>query len=167
MTYGENTTPHLVEVAAERWPDAQAIVDGDVRLTFAALRHEVARATAAAMAAGVRKGDRVGIWAPNRWEWVIAALGAHGAGGVLVPLNTRYKGDEAAYVLSRSGARLLLTVEGFLGIDYVSLLHGHDTVVERTVVFGTSSWDDYLSAGADAADTEPPVVTDDDLSDVI
>src|SRR5207253_8063967 len=111
MTYGENTTPHLVEVAAQRWPDAKALVDGDVRLTFVELRNEVVRATAAAMAAGVRKGDRVAMWAPNRWEWVVAALGVHGAGGVLVPLNTRYKGDEAAYVLSRSGARLLFTVE--------------------------------------------------------
>ena len=59
------------------------------------------------MAAGLQPGDRVGVWAPNIAEWVIAALGAIGAGGVLVPLNTRFKGAEAAFVLGRSGARFL------------------------------------------------------------
>ena len=74
------------------------------------------------MAAGLEPGDRVGIWAPNIAEWVFAALGALGAGGVLVPLNTRFKGAEAAYVLGRSGARFLCTVNGFLGTDYVAML---------------------------------------------
>ena len=64
----------------------------------------------------------MGIWSPNCAEWVIAALGAVGAGALLVPLNTRFKGAEAAYILRRSGARLLFTVEGFLGTDYPRLL---------------------------------------------
>ena len=59
------------------------------------------------MAAGVERGDRVGIWAPNVSEWILAALGIHFAGGVLVPLNTRYKAAEVGYVLRKSRARLL------------------------------------------------------------
>jgi acyl-CoA synthetase (AMP-forming)/AMP-acid ligase II len=59
-------------------------------------------------------------------EWVIAALGLLGAGAVLVPLNTRFKGPEAAYVLRRSGAKALFTVRGFLGIDYPALLEEED-----------------------------------------
>ncbi len=67
------------------------------------------------MAHGVEPGDRVAIWAPNVWEWIPAALGIHLAGGVLVPLNTRYKGVEAGYILGRSGARVLVTMGEFLG----------------------------------------------------
>jgi HIP---CoA ligase len=160
----DNTTTRIVELAAEKWPDAPAVVDGDLRLTFADLHRMVGRAAGAAMAAGISKGDRAAIWAPNSWEWIVAALGVHAAGGVVVPMTTRYKGDEAAYVLKRAEARILFTVQGFLGIDYVGLLDGRDTCVERTVVFGSPSWDEFL-AGRAAAD--PPVVTDDDLSDII
>ncbi|MBO0731631.1 MAG: AMP-binding protein [Acidimicrobiaceae bacterium] len=158
------TTPRLVEAAAAQWPDAEALVDGDVRLSFRELRDEVGRATRAAMAAGLRKGDRAAIWAPNMREWVIAALGLHGAGAVIVPLNTRYKGDEAAYVLNRSGARILFTVQGFLGIDYPAMLDGRETPIQRTVLFGSSSWDEYLSGATDA---DPPEVSEEDLSDII
>jgi acyl-CoA synthetase (AMP-forming)/AMP-acid ligase II len=159
-----NTTPALVQTAAKRWPDAEAIVDGSIRLTFAQLRDEVDRSTRAAMAAGLRQGDRAAIWAPNTAEWAIAALGLQAAGAVLVPLNTRYKGDEAAYVLNRSGARLLFAMQGFLGVDYPALLDGHPTAVERTVLFGSESWAEYL---AGTTDLEPPSVTEDDVSDII
>ena len=74
------------------------------------------------MANGIERGDRVAIWAPNCAEWVVAALGAVGAGAVLVPLNTRFKGAEAAYMLRQSGARMLFTVGGFLGTDYPAML---------------------------------------------
>jgi HIP---CoA ligase len=159
-----DTTIDVVRTAARRWPDAEALVDGDVRWTFAELSARVESSTRAAMAAGLRKGDRAAIWAPNSWEWVVAALGVHGAGGMVVPMTTRYRGDEASYVLTRSGARLLFTVRDFLGVDYVSLLDGRTTGVERVVTFDTPSWDEYLSGTTDA---EPPSVTADDPSDVI
>ena len=79
-------------------------------------------AAAGFVGAGVRRGDRVAIWAPNSARWVVAALGALSAGGVLVPMNTRYRGDEAAYVLQRSGARLLVCAQGFLGADHLGML---------------------------------------------
>jgi len=68
----------------------------------------------------------VAIWAPNCAEWMLAALGALRAGAVLVPMNTRFKGGEAAYILRASGATTLVTVRGFLGVDYPSLLRGED-----------------------------------------
>ena len=58
--------------------------------------------TRAAIAAGIHPGDRVAMWAPNMAEWIVAALGLVGAGAALVPLNTRFKGPEAAYVITRS-----------------------------------------------------------------
>jgi HIP---CoA ligase len=159
-----DTTPALLEAAVQRWPDAEAVVDGEVRLTFAELDERVRELAEAAVAAGLRRGDRAAIWAPNSWHWVVAALGLHRAGVVLVPLNTRYKGEEAADILRRSGARLLFTVGTFLGTDYPAMLQGHDTAVEGTISFGTESWEQFLAAGSTV---ELPVVSEDDLSDLI
>src|SRR5688500_3704478 len=89
------TTPRLVIAGAARWGDHPAIVDGDDVISYAGLADRVEVAARAFLAAGLRPGDRAAIWAPNIAEWVIAALGLHGAGGVLVPLNTRFKGNEA------------------------------------------------------------------------
>ncbi|MFG2970962.1 FadD3 family acyl-CoA ligase [Streptomyces sp. NPDC048288] len=116
------TVPGLVRSAAARYADAEAVVDGRTRITYAELGARVERAAAACLAAGVETGDRVGIWAPNSLDWIVAALGAVSAGGVLVPLNTRFKGAEAADVLRRSGARLLFVTGTFLGTSYVASL---------------------------------------------
>ena len=118
----EQTIPRLVRGAAERFGDRIAIEEGDLALSFAELASASARAARAFCAAGIEPGDRVGIWAPNIHEWVLAAIGLQAAGGVLVPLNTRLKGAEAGYILEKSGARILCTVTGFLDTDYVGLL---------------------------------------------
>nr|WP_093775448.1 FadD3 family acyl-CoA ligase [Streptomyces sp. yr375] len=114
--------PGLVRAAAQRFADTEAVVDGRTRISYGELGVRVERAAAACVANGVRAGDRVGIWAPNSLEWMVAALGAVSAGAVLVPLNTRFKGAEAAYVLRRSGARLLFVTGTFLGTSYVASL---------------------------------------------
>ncbi|HWC38892.1 MAG TPA: FadD3 family acyl-CoA ligase [Acidimicrobiales bacterium] len=173
------TVPGLVAASATRHADLEAVVDETSRLTYAELLPAVRRAAGAAIAVGVEPGDRVAIWAPNVSEWVIAALGALSAGGVLVPLNTRFKGPEAAYVIAKSGARVVFTVSGFLGVDYVEMLHQSidPSTLDAIVVMrgeaasGTVSWADYLR-GADKVD---PVEIDDrmgavgpdDLSDII
>jgi acyl-CoA synthetase (AMP-forming)/AMP-acid ligase II len=161
-----SSVPGLVAGAAQRFGDAEALVDGDLRLSFSGLEAESLRVSAAALAAGIGPGDRVGIWAPNMAEWVLAALGLLGAGAVLVPLNTRFKGPEAAYVLRRSGAKALFSVRGFLGTDYPGMLEDEDVPdLERIVLLrddeeGTLSeptrtdevpifgWQEFL-AGAD------------------
>lgn len=122
------TVPALVRAAAERFSSAPALVDRygpdgtTTTFTWTELAEAAERATRAVIAQGVERGDRVAIWAPNCAEWVVAALGAIGAGALLVPLNTRFKGAEAAFVLAESGARVLFTVEGFLGLDYPEML---------------------------------------------
>ncbi|MCY0931752.1 FadD3 family acyl-CoA ligase [Streptomyces sp. H27-H1] len=112
----------LVRDAAARFAGREAVVDGRVRIDYAQLGERVERAAAACMAAGVEPGDRVAVWAPNTLEWIVSALGAVSAGAVLVPLNTRFKGSEAAYVLHRSRARLLFVTGTFLGTSYVASL---------------------------------------------
>jgi acyl-CoA synthetase (AMP-forming)/AMP-acid ligase II len=172
------TTPRLVRSAAERFGAAEALVDGDVRLTFEDLAAAVADAGRAFAAAGLEPGDRVAIWSPNVWEWVVAVLGLQSAGGVVVPINTRYKGAEAAYLLQRSRARLLVTVDGFLGNDHLAMLEGHDLPhLERTVVLrgeardGAVTWSDLIASGDAVApaeiDRRVAALTPDDVSDIL
>ena len=152
----------------------------------------MAAATRAIVANGIDRGDRVAIWAPNCAEWVVAALGVVGAGALLVPLNTRCKGAEAAYILRESGARLLFTVQGFLGTDYPEML-GEATAagekvpdLERVVVLRTGDgpvgaatvkgdpvvdWEVFLLEGglcsADVAAGRTASITAGDLSDLV
>ncbi|HET7651403.1 MAG TPA: FadD3 family acyl-CoA ligase [Acidimicrobiales bacterium] len=172
------TIPAVLDHAATAFGDREGLVDGEVRLTFAQLRDHAHRAARAVARAGIAKGDRVAIWAPNINEWVVAALGASCAGAALVPLNTRFKGPEAAYVLRKSGARVLFTVNGFLGNDYVSMLRGCDEgrdlpALERIVVMrgddvdGTETFTSFVDAGGAATGGTLPDVGPDDVSDLI
>ncbi|HEX3708098.1 MAG TPA: FadD3 family acyl-CoA ligase [Mycobacteriales bacterium] len=123
------TIPALVETAAAAYGDAEAVVDGTRRVSFVQLANLVHAAAGECIRRGVEPGDRVGIWAPNSLEWIVAALGALSAGGVLVPLNTRYKGEETAWILDRSGAKLCFVSPPFLGNDYPAMLGDRPGVV--------------------------------------
>ncbi|MBW3665629.1 MAG: FadD3 family acyl-CoA ligase [Actinobacteria bacterium] len=179
----------MVRAAGRAFGDREAVVDGDLRLTFGELAARVDDAAAAAIAAGVQPGDRVGIWAPNHHSWIPAALGALAAGGVLVPLNTRYKGREAAHILDRAGARVLFTATGFLDTDYVELLAAAgvslpelDLIVvlqgeaPATVGIGDAqvpvrTFQDHLAGAESIArelrDERAEAVTPDDISDIM
>jgi HIP---CoA ligase len=116
------TIPAAVAASIAARPDAEAVVEPDRRVTYRELGELVATSTRAMIAAGVERGDRVAIWAPNGLGWIVAALGAHSAGAAVVPINTRFKGEEAAYVLSASKVAVLVTTVGFLGTDPVGML---------------------------------------------
>lgn len=112
------TIPQLALSTADRFGDAEAVVDGDLRWSYTELVDRIRRAAGSFAESGIGRGDRVAIWAPNSAEWIVAALGLLTAGGVLVPVNTRFKAEEAADVIRRSGAKALLVQKGFLGADY-------------------------------------------------
>ncbi len=155
-----STIPQLLDDAASRFADVEAMVDGDIRWSFDELRDNVHRAAGAFMASGVEKGDRVAVWAPNIWEFAVVALGVHVAGGVLVPVNTRWKGREAADVLERSSAKILCTVTDFLSTDYVNQLTevGVPGCVREVVVLRGSvspkatSFASFMSRGSTVSD---------------
>src|SRR6476620_9806449 len=92
--------------AASRSGDAVAVVDRGRRISFTELVADARQVTAALLAAGFEPGERAAVWSPNRYEWLVAALGILGAGGAVVPVNTRFKGEEVRYILERSGAGL-------------------------------------------------------------
>jgi len=112
----------LMDESAKRYGSRLAVIDGSRRLSYSELSAQAGAMTRALMAAGVQAGDRVAVWLPNTAHWLVAALGAHGAGASLVPMNTRYTGYEAADVLRRTGARVLFLPDRFLGQDYLAAL---------------------------------------------
>ncbi|GGN60359.1 3-[(3aS,4S,7aS)-7a-methyl-1,5-dioxo-octahydro-1H-inden-4-yl]propanoyl:CoA ligase [Streptomyces kronopolitis] len=164
LEYG--AIPRLVRAAALRYGPREAVVEGRTRVSYAQLGERVERAAAACIAAGVLPGDRVAVWAPNTLDWIVSALGAVTAGAVLVPVNTRFKGAEAAYVLRRTRARLLFVTGTFLGTSYAASLRraaregtGRGPLpglpqLERVVVLADDapadfvSWPDFLAGGA-------------------
>jgi HIP---CoA ligase len=157
------TIPELIDDSCSRYADLEALVDGDVRLTYAEYGDRLNESARAHMASGMAKGDRFAVWAPNIWEWPVAALGGHKAGAVLIPVNTRFKGREAAYVLQKSKARILFTVTDFLGTDYVEMLRGADehlpdlqevVVLRGPVPEGCVAFADFIARGSDVDDAD-------------
>jgi acyl-CoA synthetase (AMP-forming)/AMP-acid ligase II len=125
------TIPSAVTASIAARPDAEAVVEPERRVTYGELGELVSTSTRAMMAAGVGPGDRVAIWAPNGLGWIVAALGAQSAGAAIVPISTRFKGREAAYVLSASKAVVLVTTVGFLGADTVGMLGAVEAPLPR------------------------------------
>jgi len=180
MRGNEGTVPTLLASAASRLGDLDAVRDGETRTTYEALAQQASTAAAAFVRRGLAPGDRVAIWAPNSTEWIVAALGLWQAGCTLVPVNTRLKGREAADLLVRSRARLLVTVTDFLGADYVAVLRGagvelpdleHVAVASGPVPAGAVSWRDLLADTDDASSSEAErrgqAVAPDDPSDIL
>ncbi|MEH0421311.1 FadD3 family acyl-CoA ligase [Streptomyces sp. B21-083] len=170
--------PHVVRVSARRFGDAPALVDGELRLTFRELEGRMMQAVRSALALGIGPGDRVGLCAPNSAEWIVAALGIQGAGGVVVPLNTRFKAAEISYILRRAGAKALFAASSFLGTDYIADLRRADPELPalRTTVSlpgdtDTLSWRQFLARGAEftepAAHDSIDLLTADHISDVM
>ncbi|MGW5861183.1 FadD3 family acyl-CoA ligase [Streptomyces sp. NPDC055239] len=183
---GPLTLPRALARAVADRPGGEALVDGKVRLTYGELDEAVRQAAASLVALDVAHGDRVALWAPNGHRWVVAALAASSVGAVLVPVNTRYKGDEARWVLAKSGARLLLVDNGFLGHDYLTMLGaGPDRAAPvpglpdlTDVVLlggaetpGTTGWDAFLHLGRAISDAtvaaRSAAVAPDDASDLL
>jgi len=151
-----DTIPALLREAAERFGDHPAYIDGDRTVSYAELLRLVERTSAAY---GVAPGDRIVIWGPNSIDWAVAALAVSYAGGVLVPVNSRYVGAEVADVIERTGATVAVVHDGFLGRDQLQELR--DAGVDGGIVTTLS---DLMAAEG----TGPPaVVTPDDVADIL
>jgi fatty-acyl-CoA synthase len=118
-----------------------------IRWTYAELNEQVERCARALVAAGVAKGDRVGIWSPNNAEWVIVQFATARVGAILVNINPSYRAHELEYALRQSGCSLLLLAPGFKDADYRELLASVDAPrLRRSVVLG-DEWDELLAEG--------------------
>jgi len=121
----DHSMPELIRRAAEAYGDDLFLVEECGRsLNFRQLEQKVEQAARALLALGVEYGDKVAIWAPNGGGWIVTACAIEMIGAVMVPINTRFRGAEASYILGKSQAKLLFTVAGFLGNDYIAMLRG-------------------------------------------
>lgn len=116
------TISKMLRTSAERFADLPCIVTDDASITFAAFDHEVDRLAAGLLKLGVRRGDHIGIWLPNIYEWVLVFCAAARIGAVIVPINTRYKTEEARYVLEQSDAKVLVMPAQMWKTDYYGML---------------------------------------------
>ncbi|WP_330307903.1 MULTISPECIES: FadD3 family acyl-CoA ligase [unclassified Streptomyces] len=163
--------PHAIRIASRSFGDDTALIDGSRRWSFRELERQMAEAVKATVALGVEPGDRVGLCAPNSAEWIFAALGIQGAGGVIVPLNTRFKAPEISYILRKSGAKALIA-SPFLGNDYIAELRKTDPglpALRKTV--SIPSWPEFLLRGRGVSTSLVHELIDqltpDDVSDVM
>ena len=174
-----SSIPHAIRVAAERFGADPALVDDAYRWSFVELEQQMIAAVKATVALGIKPGDRVGLCAPNSAEWIVAALGILGAGGVVVPLNTRFKARELSYILRKCGASAVFA-SSFLGNDYIAQLTDADPDLPalRTTVSilgppgaAENSWPEFLRGGAavtaEVAHAAIDRLTAEDISDVV
>ncbi|HET7327921.1 MAG TPA: AMP-binding protein [Nocardioidaceae bacterium] len=144
-TYGDRDA--LVECATGR------------RWTYAELDRDVDALARGFIGAGIAKGDRVGIWAPNCAEWTLVQYATAKVGAILVNVNPAYRTHELAYALNQSGMRMLVSAESFKTSDYramVEEVRPDCHALERVAYIGTTDWADLLAEGEGLADDALP-----------
>jgi fatty-acyl-CoA synthase len=119
MTIGANLA---ATAAAHPRRDALVDIPARRRWSYAELLADVRRLATGLLAAGVGPGDRVGIWAPNRWEWVLVQYATAEIGAVLVNINPAYRTSELEYALNQSGVSMVISARSFKTSDYVAML---------------------------------------------
>jgi HIP---CoA ligase len=175
----KRTIPAVLRSAAERFPDIEAVVDGPRRPSFSEVADSVEVIERALIASGVQVGDRVAIWAPNSLDWVLVSFAVYGVGAVLVPVNTRFKAEEAGEVLRTAEVCLLFTVNDFLGASYVDAIESIEGLehLREVVVMGTAAtaastpWPTFASRAdsvpASVVTSREQEIGEEDTSDII
>ncbi|XP_076053938.1 medium-chain acyl-CoA ligase ACSF2, mitochondrial-like isoform X1 [Oratosquilla oratoria] len=119
LTFGQ-----MVDRAEDLYGDREAIVSvhQGVRATFSQMKEEADKLAAGFLALGLNPGDRIGIWGPNMYEWVLTQYAAAKAGLVLVNINPAYRPNELLYCLNKVSVRALVCAKSFKTSDYYKLL---------------------------------------------
>jgi len=160
LSYARGTTsPPLLETTigarlratVERHGEREALVVAHqgYRATYRELWDQADRAARALLAHGVRKGDRVGIWAPNRFEWVVTQFATARIGAILVTINPAYEPAELEYALRKAGVSLLVMARGLRGADYAAMLRSvrANTPDLREALVLEDDWERFLADG--------------------
>ncbi len=119
----DHTLPEVLLHVAQRYGEKPFVVGEDGATTsFAGLTRRVRGLGSRLLDLGIMPGDRAAILAPNCAEWIVAACAAMSIGAIMIPVNTRFKGQEVRYVLEKAQAAVLFTVGSFLGVDYPAMV---------------------------------------------
>ncbi len=161
-----DTIPAVLRAAAEEHGDRPAYVDGDRVVSFTGMLELVRRTAAGYRSRGFAPGERAAIWAPNSIDWVVAALAVSYAGGTLVPLNSRYTGHEAADIVERSGATLVVVADGFLGRHQIDELRAASELASVRDLVDITTLADLATEPGDI-DEVAAAVAPDDVADIL
>ena len=166
------TIPALIKHQAENFGSKPALISDHETISFLELDKLSTNIAAHLIDLNILPGDRVAIWAPNMNEWVLAAIAIHKVGGVLVPINTRMKGREAAYILNNSESKILFSLNTFLGTDYFKLLENEDLpYLKYQISFDEIEATDFeipfSTLKENTLDVQLPEVIETDMADII
>jgi fatty-acyl-CoA synthase len=157
---GAETVPLLEETiganldrTVQRWPERDALVScaEGVRYSWREFGDAVGEVARGLIAAGMQRGDRLGIWSPNRHEWTLVQYASAKLGVILVNINPAYRTSELRYALQQSGCRMLIAADAFKASDYramVDEVRDELAALERVVFLGGADWSSLLQAGA-------------------
>ena len=162
------TIPGALATAAARHGDRPAYVQGDTTVSFAGLLARVRDTARSLCALGLQPGDRVCVWAPNSIDWVVAALATTYAGGVLVPVNSRYTASEVADIVERTHARIVVVDDGFLGRTQIADLPAASDLETVREVVDLNHLDRLAGLATDVdVDARAGAVSPDDVADIL
>lgn len=155
----EQTIGSNFEQTVAARPDAEALVEvaSGRRWTWAELARDVDALARGLVAAGLERGDRLGVWAPNCAEWTITQYATAKVGVVLVNVNPAYRTHELAYAVNQSGLRVLVATSSFKTSDYRAMIQevrGQCPTLERVVLLDTEDWAELVDQGASVSDEE-------------
>ncbi|MFH1609231.1 MAG: AMP-binding protein [Candidatus Bipolaricaulota bacterium] len=151
------TLPQVLEETVRRFADRPAVFYEGKTITYRQFAADVDRLVAGLVKLGIEPGDKVAIWMSNIPEWIVAYFAIARAGGVVVPMNTRYKTHEVGYILGNAEAKAVFLSQGFLGIDYAAMLaevRGKLPLLREAITVGEAApgmrpYADVLALGED------------------
>jgi fatty-acyl-CoA synthase len=148
----EETIGANLDRTVARFPDREALVEfaTGTRWSWREFDYAVELVARGLIAAGIEKGDRVGIWGPNSARWTITQFATAKIGAILVNVNPAYRTHELSYAVNQSGMRMLVSASSFKTSDYRAMVEetaGQNPHLERVVYLDTADWDDLVSAG--------------------
>ena len=150
----EQTIGAAFEATVHRFPEREALVEiqSGRRWTWAELNDDADQLARGLLAAGIEKGDRVGMWAPNCAEWTIVQIATAKVGAILVNVNPSYRTHELAYAVNQSGMRLLMSASIFKTSDYramIEAVRGECPALTRVVYVDSADWGHLIAAGSE------------------
>ncbi|MBU65650.1 MAG: AMP-binding protein [Cupriavidus sp.] len=120
----DDTIPALLARAVEANPEGDAVAfrEQGIRWTWRQFADQVDRLATGLLAHGIARGDRVGIWSPNRAEWLVTQFATARIGAILVNINPAYRQAELEYARNKAGVKMLITAANFKSSDYLRML---------------------------------------------
>jgi fatty-acyl-CoA synthase len=116
------TVGALLDRCALVFPEKEAVVFGDRRITWAQLNEEANKLAVGMMGLGVKRDDKVGLWMPNSAEWIVSWFAISKIGAIIIPMDTWYKPSEAQYILEHSDSVAVVVADEYQGADFIDMM---------------------------------------------